>query len=171
MKRAAKKRRLRRGFTLAETIAAVAVLAILCVAISSGVGATISVYHKTTVSAEASVLLNTLTLAVSDELQYATDISSGGTGDGLYTSAVYGTGARICSTEDGRIAVEKTTVDAGGSTVKTEYRLVSDKTYTSGLSARAEVTYGDVSTVALEILDKDGRTLASSEFSVAALNA
>ncbi|MGE4485801.1 MAG: prepilin-type N-terminal cleavage/methylation domain-containing protein [Oscillospiraceae bacterium] len=170
MKRLAKKLCSGRGFTLTEMLAAVVVLAVLCVAIGSGVSATINVYQKMTASSEAAILMNTLTLAVSDELQYATDIEIGDTEAGGYTSAVYGPGTRLYVTDSGRIAVEKTSVDSGGNAVTTVYYLVSDKTYTSGLRAEMEISYDEVSTVDLEILDKDGAALISSEFSVSTLN-
>lgn len=148
----------KRGFSLTELLITIVVLALLTVAINVGIGGAGIAYKKITLSSEASVLVSTVSEAVSDELSYATKIN---VDNGTYRSAVYGSGTKISTDTEGHIVVA-----AGG----TEFQLLNDKTYTSGLQTTIAIDYGYPCRFSLDILDSDGQRITSESFSVMPLN-
>lgn len=121
----AKKLRSRLGMTMAETLTALAVFAILTVALVAGTTAAWKVYEKAVVASEARTLQSTLTQALGDELRYASNIQM----DGKFDSETFGLKTSVTS-ENGKIKIGK-------------YDLLPAKAYTKGLKADATVTYAD----------------------------
>lgn len=70
----------RGGFTLVETLCAVAVLALLCLMLGTGMQAAVKTYREITARSETRLLLNTLVNAIADELRYAYEPSADGGG-------------------------------------------------------------------------------------------
>lgn len=124
----AKKLRSRRGLTLTETLAALAVFAILSVALVSGTTAAWKVYQKAVVASETRTLQSTLIQSLGDELRYASNIQIVD-GTVSFESETFGPAVSVTST-DGRIQIGK-------------HDLLPKKAYTKGLSAAAEVSYHD----------------------------
>lgn len=89
----------RGGMTLFETLAAVAILALLSSVILAGSRAAMSSAQKNTFSAECQTVSDTINTALSDPLRYATEISVDSGGEvTAYTNPDY-------QIADGRIAV------------------------------------------------------------------
>ncbi len=128
----AKKFHSRLGMTLAETLTALAVFAILSVALVVGTTAAWKVYQKAVVASEARTLQSTLTQSLSDDLRYARNIRQEGD-KVVYDSETFGLGASVSST-DGKIQI-------GAGTV--QYDLLPAKAYTKGLKADVKVSYAD----------------------------
>lgn len=118
-----KKLRGRRGLTLAETLVALAVFAILSVALVVGTTAAWKVYQKAMVASEARTLQSTLTQSIGDELRYAKNIQA----NGRFDSESFGKDVSV-SSADGKVKV--------GS-----HQLLPAKAYTKGLKAEVTVTY------------------------------
>lgn len=126
-----KKLRSRRGLTLAETLAALAVFAILSVALVQGTTAAWKVYQKAVISSEARTLQSTLSQAIYNELRYAENIRAE-SDPVVFDSATYGQEVSI-QYPDGRIQIGNET---------DLYDLVPKKAYTGGLGAKVdEVSY------------------------------
>ncbi|MDD2955975.1 MAG: prepilin-type N-terminal cleavage/methylation domain-containing protein [Oscillospiraceae bacterium] len=147
MKKLLKKLCSRRGFTLIETLAAIAVMAVFIVAAGAGVSAAVGSYQNMTKSAEASVLLGSSVAAVGDEIRSSLAVDPDAK---TYTSAVYGAGAQLLS-DDGRLYVQS----ADGS----RFELLAAQTYTSGLQVSLDMTYGVPCAAAFEISDRSGVVL------------
>ncbi len=155
----AQKLRSRRGMTLAELLAALAVFAILSAALAVGVTAAWKVYRKAVVASEARTLQSTLVQALGDELRFAQNIRTDGAAV-RFDSDTFGPGAAVSASAEGRLLI-------GG------YELLPQKAYTAGLTAEAALGYADgFFTVELHILHPllpgGGRTVV---FTVRALNA
>lgn len=125
-----KKLRSRRGLTLAETLTALAVFAILSVVLVQGVTAAWKVYQKAMIASEARTLQSTLTQALSNELRYADNIRQED-GKLFFDSETFGQGVSVQSS-DGKIQV------GGG---EKAYDLLPAKAYTGGLEAEANLAY------------------------------
>jgi prepilin-type N-terminal cleavage/methylation domain-containing protein len=90
----------RKGFTLVETLAAVAVLAMLSLMLNTGLNMALRSYRDMRAESETQLLLSTLTSVLSDELRYARDVRS--QPDGAlqdYTSATYGSNTSLQVTQ------------------------------------------------------------------------
>ncbi len=151
------KLRSRLGMTLAETLTALAVFAILSVALVVGTTAAWKVYQKAVVASEARTLQSTLIQSLADELRYARNIRMAGS-TVFFDSETFGPGVSVTAS-DGKIQIGI-------------YDLLPEKTYTKGLKASAEVAYENgVFTVTLtithELLPGAGR---QTTFHVRALN-
>lgn len=125
-----KKLRSRRGLTLAETLAALAVFAILSVALVQGTTAAWKIYQKAVVASESRTLQSTLSQAISNELRYAENIEVK-SGTVYFDSATYGQNVSI-QFLDNKILIGNE---------EDKFDLVPKKAYTSGLKAKAIVTY------------------------------
>lgn len=150
------------GMTLAETLTALAVFAILSVALVVGTTAAWKVYQKAVVASEARTLQSTLTQSLTDELHYARNIRVVD-GKVVYDSETFGLGASVTS-KDGKLQI--------GAGTKT-YDLLPAKAYTKGLTAEVQVSYADgfftvELTIRHELLPGEGR---ETTFTVRALNA
>ena len=149
------------GYTILESLAALAIVAILMTAVGAGVSASVTVYRQSTALSEATVLSSTLSETIADELRFAADVTVVGGGDNhvsTFTSARYGLDA-VISNEDGRIRISG-------------YDLISGHSYT-GLDAAAEITYtAGVFDVAVVVTDpsRGDAACARAEFSVVPLN-
>lgn len=124
-----KKFRSRRGMTLAETLTALAVFAILSVALVVGTTAAWKVYRKAVVASEARTLQSTLIQSLTDELRYAENIRTVG-GAVVFDSETFGLGASVTASNKGRIQIGP-------------YDLLPEKAYTKGLKANVTVSYAD----------------------------
>lgn len=65
------------GFSLVETLCAVAVLVLLSLMLNSGLSAAMQTYYDITAESETQLLLNSLTNAIARELRYAHDVTEG----------------------------------------------------------------------------------------------
>ncbi len=153
-----KKFRSRLGMTLAETLTALAVFAILSVALVIGTTAAWKVYQKAVVAGEARTLQSTLAQSLSDELRYARNIRKDGE-TVVFDSETFGIGVSVVTSNDGRIKIGN-------------YDLLPEKAYTKGLKAEVNTDYADgVFTVKLtvkhDLLTDEKRT---NSFTVRALN-
>ena len=147
----------RKGFTLTETLTAVAVLALLALALAAGLPTAMRVYRSVTTQAEASVLCATLSTAVSDELRFSANAGSNPDG-AFFDSATFGRKASFSADGEGHITI-------GGR------ELLGPAAYTSGLKADIQVTYdGKVFHVDLSVTDGDGNEAASAALDVAPVN-
>lgn len=157
-----KKLRSRLGMTLAETLTALAIFAILSAALVVGTTAAWKVYQKAVVASEARTLQSTLTQALTDELRYARNIQVAGE-TVSFDSETFGVQVSVSAT-DGIIQI--------GAGTK-YYDLLPAKAYTKGLKATAEVSYENGFfkvdlTVQHKLLPGGSRT---TSFTVRALNA
>lgn len=157
------KLRSRRALTLIEMIATVSVLMIIAASLAIAVPSTLTAFREVTASSEAGVLASALTTAVTDELRWATDVVAGADSElDTYTGKSCGAMSRL-SSDAGRINV----VAANGR----EYGLLSEKAYTSGLTARAQVLWEDgIFNVAITVRDSRDRERFSTTFSVLPVN-
>jgi len=128
----------RRGLTLAETLTALAVFAILSVALVSGTNAAWKVYRNAVVASEARTLRSTLAQSLSNELRYAQNIQVDETGAVTFDSEVFGAQVAVRSNE-GRIQIVQTKEEGD----PIPYDLLPKKSYTSGLRAEAKVSFAD----------------------------
>lgn len=77
------------GMTLSETLAALAVVSILCAAIVIGTNAAASIYRRSVQLSESQTLLSTLSQSLSGELRFAKNIRTD-EGTVVYDSEVFG---------------------------------------------------------------------------------
>lgn len=124
-----RKFRSRRGMTMAETLTALAVFAILSVALVVGTTTAWKVYQKGVVASEARTLQSTLIQSLTNELRYAANIR---TEEGVlrFDSETFGLGASVTASDKGRIQIG-------------DYDLLPEKAYTKGLKANVTVSYAD----------------------------
>lgn len=156
------KLRSRRGLTLAETLTALAIFAILSVVLVYGTTAAWKVYRSAVTASEARTLQSTLSQALTSELRYAQNIRNDGT-DVVFDSDVFGDGVSVRSL-DGRVQI--------GTDAKA-YDLLGEKAYTSGLKANAEVTYdrdNGLFTVELTITQEALNKSLETSLTIQALN-
>lgn len=164
MKTLKRKLRSRAGLTLTELLAAMAVLALLGTAIGAGTSAATRVYRQSTTFSEAAVLASTLTEAIADELRYATDLPKADMKNPSFTSQTYGKDTSITNgtgDDEGRLMIGT-------------HALVGSRTYTSGLTATAEIEWmaaDKIFDVQLTITDSSGAEQKIAEFSIAPINA
>lgn len=157
-----KKLRSRRGLTLAEALAALAVFAILSVALVQGTTAAWKVYQKAVVASEARTLQSTLSQALSNELRYARNIHIEN-GTVFFNSETYGANSSVHNSENGRIQIGPE---------ESPYDLLPEKAYTGGLEAVAALDYSTgIFTVELTISHDLIPNGITSELRVQALNA
>jgi prepilin-type N-terminal cleavage/methylation domain-containing protein len=86
-----KKLRSKKGTTLVELLAVVAVVALLAMMIGSGLGLALNSYRKMVSQSETQMLLSTVSDVLTDELRYARDVRTTEDGELLdFTSVTYG---------------------------------------------------------------------------------
>ncbi len=173
---AAPAKRLAAGFTLTETLLALAILVIMAGIVTMGIPVAFDTYAKSVDTSNAQVLLSTTTTSLRDELGMATDVqTSGGTlyfvsGEGYWASisndAAPGAGKGL------KKHVYKG-ADADSLTEETSQNLIPDAaiTDTLGISC-SSIAYADgVFTVKdLKVENAKGQTLASQdEFKIRAI--
>ncbi|MDR0952414.1 MAG: type II secretion system GspH family protein [Oscillospiraceae bacterium] len=153
----------RRGFTLSEMLVVLAIMSLVGAAIGVGITAAARAYRDVTDAAEALSLCGTISTELADELRFARDVKVvGGSGEDAelvktITSANYGPDAAVVVDESGQLTL-------GGKP------LLSQTVY-MGMEAKLTLTYADgVFGVTITIHRPDESQLASSEFSVRALN-
>lgn len=115
MKKLFKKLRRQAGLSMAETLAAVAALTLLCLALNSGLNLTVRAYRTLTAEAETQLLLSTAADAIIDELRFAKlsyTLRDGNMLD-VYESQRYGLYARLVIDDDSRLVVKNTTSAEG----------------------------------------------------------
>ncbi len=155
------KLRSKKGFTMLESLAAVAIVALIMVAVGAGTTSSLSVYKQSTAISEASILSSSLFQAIADELRFAKDITTVSATDNnlsTFTSKNYGEKVSFSNT-GGRVTI-------GGTDI------VGEKAYT-GLQARADILYSSGAfTVTITVTDptRGGVTSGSAVFSVTPLN-
>lgn len=96
-KRSTLRRKLKssRGTTMVEMLAAVAILILLSVILSSGLNLVLSAYHRMTSRAETRLLLSTAADALTHELRYARSVETSGGVLKRYQSDSYGYNAML----------------------------------------------------------------------------
>ena len=91
MRRLARALHSRRGMTLTETLMVVLIIALLTLVIATGIMAAFHVYIQSTFASASQMVSDTVDLALSDVLRYATDVETDGSGDvTAYTNSSYG---------------------------------------------------------------------------------
>lgn len=80
----------RRGYTLIEATAAILVLVLLALGISTGLSAAIKVYNTTLYVSESDTLTDTLNTALADVLRTASDGETSGDGKVTFSNRGYG---------------------------------------------------------------------------------
>lgn len=81
----------RRGTTLAEMLVAVLILLMLTMVVAGGTGIAVKVYRSEKAYSESRVLANTVLLAMTEELRYASGLTVGEDGTSVsYDSRSYG---------------------------------------------------------------------------------
>lgn len=126
--KAARKLESRSGFTLAETLLAVAILLLVSVIVATGMPAARQAYEKVVLASNAEVLLSTAASTLRDELGTAWKVEEyeGPYGKGItYFSADTGTRATL-------------TVDSGGKITLKEYSSATANDFISGNKAVTE---------------------------------
>lgn len=102
------KRKLRstQGFTLMETLASLVILALMGSLLGGGISSSVRIYRQSTALSESDTLSSTLFEAISDELRFATDITTADGDLNTYTSLQYGSDTRFTNGPDGRIKID-----------------------------------------------------------------
>lgn len=159
------KRKLRSssGFTLLESLVAIAILALMLTALGAGTAASVRVYKQSTALSEANILSSTLFEAISDELRFAADITTA-SGQPVFTSPNHGANVSI-SSDGGRVKIFRSGLPVGD--------LIGEKAYTSLNAAIETLSYSsDVFAVAIVITDpsQDSAVCSRAEFYIAPLN-
>lgn len=103
----------KRGVTLIETLAAVAVLSLLSMILGTGLLMAQKSYTKITEKSETQLLLSTATNVLANELRYAKDVETDGNLVKTYTSITYGQGTAILLKEGMLFANEKSMLSTG----------------------------------------------------------
>lgn len=142
------------GFTMAELLVSMAIMALVGLAVAVGISTAGRAYTEITMSSEASVLCATLSVEIADELRFARDIDTV-SGVVTYTSPRFGTDVSVNSA-DGRISIGTNPI-------------LSEGAYTN-LNAEAGVTYNGNFMVTIEITNAGGKVLESSSFSVSPIS-
>jgi len=124
--------RRRRGMTLTETLVAVLIIALLTAVIATGIMAAFRVYIQSTFASASQMVSDTVDMALSDVLRYATDVETDGSGNvTAYANTSYGVtdGKLRVGTDDdlGLIYLKYDGADSAGNVL-----LLSDLSY-SGL--------------------------------------
>ena len=113
MKKLSKRLRAQSGLTLIETLAAAVILTLLCLALNSGMDIATHTYRSVTAESETQLdalhtaedALSTAADALTQELRYAAPSKDQTAGTlGTYTSASYGSGAKI-DINDGHLVI------------------------------------------------------------------
>ena len=118
----------RSGFTLTEMLIAVAIMGILFSTIVMGVNSAVHVYRRSVMLSDSLTLSSTVSNALENELRYARNIRVVDE-TVFFDSDSFGPSVTVALNGGGRVTVGG--AEAGG----TQYELLSDKAYTSGLSA------------------------------------
>lgn len=164
-----------RGFTLVETLCAVAILVMLGLLINTGLHLAMGSYRDLTAQSELELLAASLTNALSDELRYAQRVETGA-GDRL---------ARYHSERYNMENTDATTVLApkkeDGQLYANDYRILPSGAYGNGAYIIPEeggdgkpgfqITYrGGLFTVELTVKQAEGDLSARARFTVRCLN-
>jgi prepilin-type N-terminal cleavage/methylation domain-containing protein len=149
------------GFSLFEILVAIIILSLVITVLSSSTAASLRIYRESTALSEATILSSTLFEAISDELRFATDVTTTATGAlHTFTSTNYGVNASFSNDEaNGQIKI------AGAD-------LIGKLAYTS-LHATASITYESSSFhVVIEITDpnQDDAVCSNIAFDIQQLN-
>ena len=131
MRRAFGKIKNRRGFSLTELLAVVAILGIVTAATAVGIGSNARVYRTSVSISERQDLSITLSKAIMGELRYASDIENEG-GRITYVSAVYGEGAYISDDGNGHITVGDTLLVGNGAYSNDSFSAAADVAFENG---------------------------------------
>lgn len=116
MKRLRQKLKSSRGLTLVEMVAAAGVLALLGMMLNTGLFMAQDSYNKMTGEAESQLLLSTLTNLLSNELRYARDVETDGSGKlQRYTSVNYGRNTTLSLNENKQLEANSRQMLSGGS--------------------------------------------------------
>lgn len=124
MKRLRRKLKSSRGLTLVEMVAAAGVLALLGLMLNTGLFMAQDSYNKMTGEAESQLLLSTLADLLSNELRYARDVETDGSGNlQRYTSVNYGRNTTLTLNENQQLEANTRQMLSGGAYGNGAYRI------------------------------------------------
>ena len=171
MKNVRRKMRARQGLTLVETLAAVIVLTLLCLALNSGLNLTVHAYRSLISESETQLLLSTAADALTTELRFAFPWSNNLEDAeeallGTYQSQEYGFYSNIMIGEDdGHLYVSNSSGD---------HPLLSSGVYGKDgvykLSLPQGILYNKKKHIFTFTLRAEGQSFAEQEFTVYCIN-
>ncbi len=118
-----KKLRSSQGMTLTELLVALMIVALIGVALTTGVNSAVNVYRDSTRLYEAETLCGTILTSLEDEFRFGRDIRKDGE-TVRFDSQIFGNDVEVLVDDEGKI-----TIGQEGSS----FQLLNDKAYTSGL--------------------------------------
>lgn len=155
----------RSGLTLVEMLAAVAVMALMGLVLTTGIQLALDSYHDMVAQSETELLLSTLADVLVDDLRYADDVKTDAD-DKLdsYTSDSYGEQVKLL-VDDGKVYAHN---DRGN-----KLRVLPDGAYGKGryIVKTMDIEYKDgIFNLKLSVIEKNGTIEESTELSVRCLN-
>lgn len=180
MKRLYRKLRSRGGFSLGETLVAIAILSILSSVALLGTSQALQLRNRSIALADAQTVASTVAQVVTDQLRYGRiDPAYSGSDTVVFASGTYGAPVCMSLSGDGRLVTRAVSVNGSGSLVQgTTYALLGEDAYcdlcltdldfTLHTSAKG-VDSVDVS-FSVASAEAAGDSLWDLEFSVAPIN-
>ncbi len=163
-----KKLRSSKGMTLTELLVALMIVALIGVALTTGVNSAVKVYRDSTRLYEAETLCGTILTSLEDEFRFGRDIRRQTTGSDtevLFDSQTFGNDVKVLVDAEGKITIGP----AEGSSLP----LLNSKAYTSGLKVLKEKCRIDYSggkvTVKIAVGSEAAGTCVEHEVTVAPL--
>lgn len=165
----------RQGVTIGEMLVALLIMVFLTLTVAGGAGVAMKVYRTQTLYSESRVLANSVLVAITEELRYASGaVPAAAGGSVTYNSRIYGAGVTM--------EIEEWSPDSGGGRLrihydkeegedrgKTDYPY-SDKTYTGlhieAMEGKEIFRSGDTPhsiIISYNICDSRGKAWASVE--------
>lgn len=148
------------GITMVETLAAVAILSLLAMMLSTGLFMAQDSYRQMTAEAETQLLLSTVSNIVSNELRYARDVDEENGILQKYTSISYGRNTTISINDEGHLVSNERDMLSSGVYENGEYKI-------SQLIIKYEKN--GIFNVFIRVEDRFGVS-AETEFSINCLN-
>ena len=151
----ARKRRARRGFSLAECLVTLLILSLMSALACGGISNALQSRVRAIRVADAQTVASTVAQAVADQLRYGQIAQVEDTGVVL-SSGTYGAGVRLERDAQGRVVAQPVTASGGGYVPAGDpYALLGEKAYSSlaldGLRFEADMDGEQVKSVRVEL--------------------